>query len=45
MYQLAQYVVLLRETGTHGQVSTRLQGIWREPREVVPAGGSRRTIR
>jgi type IV secretion system protein TrbE len=34
LYQLAQYVVLLRESAKHGQVSTRLQGIWREPREA-----------
>ena len=32
LYQLTQYVVLLLET-TQGQVSTRLQGVWREPRE------------
>jgi type IV secretion system protein VirB4 len=35
LYELAQYVVLLREGTTHGQVSTRLQGVWREPREAV----------
>ena len=33
LYQLAQYVVLLRETSTQGRVSTRLHGIWQEPRE------------
>ena len=33
LYQLTQYVVLLLET-TQGQVSTRLQGVWREPREA-----------
>jgi hypothetical protein len=35
LYQLAQYVVLLREAGTQGQVSTRLHGIWQEPRESL----------
>jgi type IV secretion/conjugal transfer VirB4 family ATPase len=35
LYELAQYVVLLRESTSHGQVSTRLQGVWREPREAV----------
>jgi type IV secretion system protein VirB4 len=35
LYELAQYVVLLREGTTHGQVSTRLQGVWREPREAL----------
>jgi type IV secretion/conjugal transfer VirB4 family ATPase len=35
LYELAQYVVLLREGITHGQVSTRLQGVWREPREAL----------
>lgn len=35
LYQLAQYVVLLRESRTRGQVGTRLQGIWREPREAL----------
>lgn len=35
LYQLAQYVVLLRESGTPGQVGPRLQGIWREPREAL----------
>jgi len=34
LYQLTQYVVLLLET-TQGQVSTRLQGVWREPREAL----------
>jgi len=35
LYQFAQYVVLLRESGTRGQAGTRLQGIWREPREAL----------
>jgi hypothetical protein len=33
LYQLTQYVVFLLET-TQGQVSTRLRGVWREPREA-----------
>jgi len=35
LYQLAQYVVLLRESATSGQVSTRLHGLWREPRQAL----------
>jgi type IV secretion system protein TrbE len=35
LYQLAQYVVLLREAPTRAQASTRLQGVWREPREAL----------
>jgi type IV secretion system protein TrbE len=35
LYQLAQYVVLLRESSTQGQVGTRLHGVWREPREAL----------
>jgi hypothetical protein len=35
LYQLAQYVVLLRESETRGQTGTRLQGMWREPREAL----------
>ncbi|HEX6314726.1 MAG TPA: hypothetical protein VFZ73_07700, partial [Gemmatimonadaceae bacterium] len=34
LYELTQYIVLLREEPTQGQVSTRLHGIWREPREA-----------
>ncbi|MET0165163.1 MAG: TraC family protein [Vicinamibacterales bacterium] len=35
LYQLAQYLVLLRESATSGQVSTRLHGLWREPRQAL----------
>src|SRR5688572_8288560 len=35
LYQLAQYVVLLRESPTQGQVGTRLHGVWREPGEAL----------
>lgn len=35
LYQLTQYVVLLRESPTQGQVGTRLHGVWREPREAL----------
>lgn len=35
LYEIAQYVVLLREDTTHGQVSSRLEGVWREPREAL----------
>jgi type IV secretion system protein VirB4 len=35
LYQLAQYVVLLREWPTRAQVSTRLHGIWKEPRAAL----------
>ena len=36
LYQLAQYVVLLRESRRTARASTRLQGIWREPARGVP---------
>ncbi len=35
LYQIAQYLVLLRESATSGQVSTRLHGLWREPRQAL----------
>src|SRR5919107_5508438 len=35
LYQLSQYLVLLRESATSGQVSTRLHGLWREPRQAL----------
>lgn len=35
LFQLAQYVVLLLEAPTRAQTSTKLQGLWREPREAV----------
>jgi hypothetical protein len=35
LFQIAQYVVLLRETAAQGQVSTRLHGLWQQPREAL----------
>ena len=35
LFQLAQYIVLLFEAPRHAHTSTRLHGIWREPREAI----------
>ena len=35
LFQIAQYVVLLRETTAKGQVSKRLHGLWQQPSEAL----------